>query len=192
MNGWKDGLRGGLRRVLDRFTGRPAPAHPTPPPAPTAPPLPGVVRARHRELLAHAGGFGGWRVGAAAAPIPELTAFRELLADPQAAGTARYLIDHGGPGGIAYGLCLLWLVDHPSFLVECPRFRDHPGVVNLRWGGCMPGGEDIPLSQLVSSPTAIKLRGPGDTIEAWIARNPGQDGGADIEGGGYPRQLAGP
>jgi hypothetical protein len=195
MNGWKDGLLGRVQRALVRLSGHAAPGGSIPPPtssAPSALPLSEAVRTSHRDLLARAGGFGGWRVGAAAAPIPELTAFRELLTDPQAAETAHYLLDHGAPGGIAYGLSLLWLVDHPSFLVECPRFRDHTGAVILRWGGCMPGGEEVPLSQLVSSPTAIKLRGPGDTIEAWMARHPGQDGGADIEGGGYPLQLAGP
>lgn len=191
VSDWVSGLLQGIKGMFGGTAGA-APevnkAENKPPAPPT--PLSESRRSELRGLLASAGGFGGWWVGVAAAPTPHLLAFRELLADPQAAETARYLLDHGAPGGIAYGLCLLWLVDHPSFLVECPKFRDRADVVRLHWGGCLPGGDDVSLSSLISSPTAIKLQGPDDSIDAWIARNPGKNGGIDIEGGCYPRQLA--
>lgn len=188
------GIKGFFGRLFgagDADAGAPAP--PAPPPVPPPPPpLTGAELAELRALLVSSRGFGGWWFGVAAAPLPELLAFRRLLADASsAAESGRHLLEHGGTAGVAYGLCLLWLVDQPTFRAELPKFRDRSDPICLRWGGCMPGGEQVLLSKIIASPEAFKLTGPEDSVDAWMARNPGKQYCADIEGGGYPLQLAG-
>lgn len=102
-----------------------------------------------RTLLLGRATFDGWLVGAAAAPTDDLCAFYMLLTQPNATTHGQYLVEHGATGGIAYGLCLLWLVDRERFSPLVAEHRGSPRPINIRLGGCAPLSEPSTLGEVV-------------------------------------------
>lgn len=91
-----------------------------------------------RDLLCSRGVFDGWIVGYAASPTDELIAFALLLRHSSAKQTASYLLEHGASGGIAYGLCLYYLIDHSVFLQVLPAYKDRQDAIQIAANGCLP------------------------------------------------------
>jgi hypothetical protein len=102
-----------------------------------------------RELLVPRGTFDGWLVGFAAAPTDDLRAFYTILSQPDGASIGEYLVEHGASGGIAYGLCLLYMLDMPTFSKRVSAFRSSQTPINVRSGGCSPLSEPSSLGAVV-------------------------------------------
>lgn len=103
-----------------------------------------VERAVH--LLGSRSAFDGWLVGFAAAPTDELVAFSLLLGHRSAPTMARALIERGQSGGIANGLCLLYMHDRPAFPDCVPQYRSRNDPIQLAHGGCTGMGLTTPCT----------------------------------------------
>ncbi len=125
-----------------------------------------------------------------AGTTPEVVgAFRDLLAQKNADAAFKSLLKEATLPGQLYGLCGLWFTDQAAFKVQVARYRAMTGKVKTQMG-CIIDLD--PIAELVesTSPDAIRLLGPQDTMKAWFARNP-KGGRSDIAGGYWPSVLKG-
>jgi hypothetical protein len=73
-------------------------------------------------VLRHIDSFAGPTIGVGGRPSPHATAFRAVLAEPDASDLFADLIETGEPAGQLYGLAGLQLTAHTAYERELPRY----------------------------------------------------------------------
>ncbi len=140
------------------------------------------------KQLADTSTFGGWAVGYAGTPTPQVSALRKVWEEKNAAKALALVLDKGTDAGQLMALAGLFDADPAAFAAALPRYRGRPGVVKFLDSGCM-GPMDAKLADVVEKPNAVRIQGPKDSLLDWSTRNKNQPIELDIAGGGYTAAM---
>ena len=147
------------------------------------------------DLLRRTSVFSSTTIGFGAELSREAFAFRRLLARSDADAVFRSLYREARTTGRLYALCGLYWTDRESALRLAASWRAGEERV-AAYGGCIVGDEQVATILRSTDPLTLRLLGPDDTVEAWIARQPHWEPlvgyVCDITGGGYPLEFRGP
>jgi hypothetical protein len=126
-------------------------------------------------------------IGIGASPSGLVAACRALSAEPGADSAFKALLGEATPAGQLYALCGLYFTDHAFFLEKAAACRNRTDSI-LMQSGCLGFGQ--PMSAIIenTSPKAIRLSGPDDSLIEWGREHP-EKNNPDIIGGGYPHTF---
>jgi len=100
------------------------------------------------------------------------------------------LLARANLAGQLYALCGIYYTDPDAFQHAIDGYRKRTDSVTT-FSGCILSR--TPVEGLIehAGPRAVRLKGPSDTIDAWLKREGSspQSFFVDIVGGGYPVQL---
>ncbi|MFO0555033.1 MAG: hypothetical protein U0271_42035 [Polyangiaceae bacterium] len=131
-----------------------------------------------------AGHFGGWAVGFAGIPTPEVEALRTVMKTNNAKAALEYVVASGTLAGQLMALAGLWEIDRPTFDALAPRFRTITEKVEVQSSGCDASEGEIEARVILERPDGARLL-PKETLSDWSKRNPNAPLNFDIVGGGY-------
>jgi|WetSurMetagenome_2_1015567.scaffolds.fasta_scaffold157935_1 hypothetical protein len=137
--------------------------------------------------LAGAAQFEEEFIGFGAVPSSLVAACRALRAEPNADSAFKALLGEATPAGQLYALCGLYFTDHAYFQEKIAAYRNRGDNIPMQ-SGCLVLGQRMSAIIENSSPKAIRLGGPDDSLNEWMRKHPEQNN-SDIIGGGYPHMF---
>jgi len=132
--------------------------------------------------------FGGWAVGFAAAPTPDVRALRTILKERNATAALQLIRSHATLAGQLMALAGLYDADPVAFRAALPTYLASKQAVHVWETGCMRS-PDRAVADLVRSKDAVQTGGPGKPLPRWTPRRPGDWMVLDLAGGGYSAAM---
>lgn len=132
--------------------------------------------------------FGGWAVGAAAAPTPGVQALRTILKERNAVAALAFVQTHATLAGQLMALAGLYDVDPAAFKAALPAYLSNKEMVRVAETGCMRG-PDRTAASLVRAPDAVQTGGAGKPLPPWQPKQRGAWMVLDLAGGGYAAAM---
>ena len=137
--------------------------------------------------LAGAAQFEEEFIGFGAIPSDLVAACRALRAEPNADSAFKALLNEATPAGQLYALCGLYFTDHAYFLEKVEAYKSRGEDIPMQ-SGCLVLGQRMSAIIENTSPKAIRLGGPDNSLTDWMQKHPERNN-SDIFGGGYPHMF---